>query len=851
MRILPNMSIGGQIRLGYFLLLAVLAPVAFIGYYSNTQTSEDLDVVNDVGGAAGLMLRATSQMATSRAAIDEFRRTGEDDVAELALGALAAARDALQELQGASLGEGVAAEVEALIRSVNEYEATYKTYIEADAAARAARRTAAGAFDSLAVAHRELKAIAGITETNLNIGNLVNAIGERSIEIDRRVAHYLTSGDTTVLDEMIDNMARVQSLAATTLERTNGGRPSELAARVQETAQVYAEALTVLRSADADMHAAGAELERIAMALNTDARDATQLVLTVQEETGAHASQAAEESSLIVLALSAVALGLGAVLALMISRSISRAIVATREATTRLAAGDLDLQIKGADARNELGDMARALAVFRENASVQIAVNAAVQSSRTAFLLLDQDGDVISCNAAFDELWDSLDAKVSDLTQPGRRRIEGNGAQSKNFAPLLEKADRLLEAGAQLKSKNNGDLSLDVSHGDLTLELKRTPIVNTNGENVGTAIEISDVTSVRQIELELIEMIDAVEQGNFETRVTAIDHLGFTSVAAQGLNNLMDAISLFMKELDLSLTAMASGDLTRPIDGAFCGDFRAAADGFNHSIASLRETIETVEQAAEIVRRESDPIAAGSSELASRTESQASTLQQTVATIEEIAGAVRQTSSNAENSVNLSNRACEMAEGGGAIVRDTVDAMGRIEESSVKIGDIISVIEGIAFQTNLLALNAAVEAARAGDAGKGFAVVASEVRTLAQRSSEAARDIKSLIETSACHVSDGVSLVNRTGDSLAKIVTEVRTVAGTISEISTLVKEQASGVGEINSSITHLDEMTQRNAAMADQSASSARRLFDAASELSRLIAQFKTRGEEAGDRAA
>ena len=221
-------------------------------------------------------------------------------------------------------------------------------------------------------------------------------------------------------------------------------------------------------------------------------------------------------------------------------------------------------------------------------------------------------------------------------------------------------------------------------------------------------------------------MIDAVEAGVFNKRVTYIDNLGFTSLAANGLNNLMESISGFMTELDKALTALAEGDLTKPVEGSFSGDFKAATDRYNRSVNSLSETLENVGRAVAKVRKEADPIATGSRDLASRAESQASTLEETAATMEEMSATIKENANNAQRASELSARTSTMAETGGAVVAETVDAMSRIEESSRQIGDIIRVIEGIAFQTNLLALNAAVEAARAGEAGKGFAVVASK-----------------------------------------------------------------------------------------------------------------------------
>ncbi len=518
-----------------------------------------------------------------------------------------------------------------------------------------------------------------------------------------------------------------------------------------------------------------------------------------------------------------------------LSTTLSSAIVGLSVAMRRVAKGDLESEVPGLGRGDEVGDMAQALESFRADAAVQLAVTAAVESSKTPTLLLNLGGEVIARNSAFKALWSRIGAQVVDLASGGAPTAPAN------FAKLIERADALERGGAELKEKQNGDKSLDIPHNGLILEIKRAPILDRNDKVVGAALEIEDVTAVRQIEDELMQVLEAVEAGQFNKRVSSIDHLGFTSLAGEGLNKLMASVGEFMDDLGASLNAMAEGDLTRPMQGDFRGDFAAAKMRFDQSLGSLRTTLQRVSEAAAVVQKDAEPIASGSRDLAARAESQASTLEQTAATMEEMAATIRENAQGAERAAELSRDASHLAEAGGQVVAETVDAMGRIESSASEISDIIGVIEGIAFQTNLLALNAAVEAARAGESGKGFAVVASEVRSLAQRSSEAAKDIKGLIEASSAHVSTGVSLVNRTGTQLSEVVSAIRSVAETINAMAASVHEMSSGVQEVTISVSHLDEMTQRNAALADQSASIAQGLHDAASALSAQIAGFKT----------
>jgi len=227
--------------------------------------------------------------------------------------------------------------------------------------------------------------------------------------------------------------------------------------------------------------------------------------------------------------------------------------------------------------------------------------------------------------------------------------------------------------------------------------------------------------------------------------------------------------------------------------------------------------------------------------LSQRTEQQAASLEETAATTEQLAASVKHSATASRRSVALAQQTTSIAERGGAIVADAVDAMERIEQSSGKIADITSVIDGIAFQTNLLALNAAVEAARAGDAGKGFAVVASEVRTLAQRSGEAARDIKLLIASSGAEVTQGVALVRSTGEVLSNIVSSASDLSGTITQIASATGEQSNGIDAMAQVVAQMDEMTQQNAALSEESAASAMSLSEQIDRLNQMVDGFRT----------
>ena len=301
------------------------------------------------------------------------------------------------------------------------------------------------------------------------------------------------------------------------------------------------------------------------------------------------------------------------------------------------------------------------------------------------------------------------------------------------------------------------------------------------------------------------------------------------------------AINAVSKAMD----SLAVGDLNARVPSAVEGEFAALRDSVNSSMERLSELVSRIKSSSVAISEGMRTIATGSSELSSRAESQASSLEETAATMEEMAASVKANADNAQHADDAATEASGRAQRGGEVVRSAIEAMERIENSSTKISDINGVIESIAFQTNLLALNAAVEAARAGDAGKGFAVVASEVRTLAQRSSDAAKDITGLIQDSSSHVSEGAKLVRQVGDALGEITQSIDLVASNVGEISSASREQASGVEEISGAVSHMDQMTQQNSSLADESASNAQVVAAQVKSLADLVQFFQVEGGE------
>ena len=371
-----------------------------------------------------------------------------------------------------------------------------------------------------------------------------------------------------------------------------------------------------------------------------------------------------------------------------------------------------------------------------------------------------------------------------------------------------------------------------------------------NAKQLAAEREAAMQRMTHEFETAVGEIVKAAIAGDFNQRVELQGKSGLVLNTGAAINSMCENTAKALDDLVKMLNALAEGDLTERITSSYQGNFARLKDNANMMADRISTTIADIKSAGREVTNASNEISTSTTSLSQRTEEQAASLEQTSASLEEIATTVKQNAENAQLANQSAAETRAVAERGGVVVGEAIKAMSKIEESSRKIADIIGVIDEIARQTNLLALNAAVEAARAGEAGRGFAVVASEVRSLAQRSSQAAKDIKDLITNSSSQVQEGVGLVSRTGSALDEIVASIKKVADVISSMASASAEQAEGLDQVNKAMAQMDEVTQQNSALVEENAATAKALEQQSMIMDERVSFFRL-DETAGSGSA
>ncbi len=517
-------------------------------------------------------------------------------------------------------------------------------------------------------------------------------------------------------------------------------------------------------------------------------------------------------SAIIALTGSAIALVLGVVLTWALALRTAGAVRRLLQIAERITDGHHDSSIDdtGTDEISRLfaamGKMQRTLASQKDEISRQqqslatqiegeraqgienSRIRSALDNVSGCVMVADADSKIIYTNKAIDELLRRAQADIRTQV-PNFSADAVIGASMDIFHENPEQNRRVF---AGLTEAHSTQIVL----GGKTFRLTVNPVLAARSERIGTVTEWIDRTDEVRTENETNDMLTAVLGGNLGQRIDLEGKSGFFEVLGRGMNRLA---------------------------------------------ANMQELIGRVKVSSREVHTAAQEISAGNANLSARTEQQSASLEETASSMEQITATVKQNSDNAHQASQLANAAREQAQDGGAVVDQAIQAMAGINESSKKIANIIGVIDEIAFQTNLLALNAAVEAARAGEHGRGFAVVASEVRNLASRSAAAAKEIKDLIRDSVGKVEGGSQLVTQSGKTLERIVLAVKKVTDVVAEIAAASTEQTLGIQQVNLAITHMDEMTQQNAALVEQATAASQSMTQQAGELTNMLSIYQT----------
>ncbi|RBE93529.1 methyl-accepting chemotaxis protein, partial [Xanthomonas oryzae] len=510
-------------------------------------------------------------------------------------------------------------------------------------------------------------------------------------------------------------------------------------------------------------------------------QDAIGQNITLQDKSAAAAADAAfksmDESRKLLIAGSLLVVLLSGALGLLITRSLTQPLSRATRAAESIANGKLDNDVD-TQFNDETGRLLKAMS------KMQLQLH-----------------NLISAQADM--------AKRHEEGQISFRMDAG--AFPGDFGSMANDTNALVAAHIKVKMQTL-HLIERYAIGDLSEDMPQLP-----GEKGAITAAMNQVKqNLATMNTEIKQLAQAAANGDFTARGNAEQFQYDFRVMVESLNTLMATADGNLQSLSGLLQSIAAGDLTARMSGDFHGVFAQMRDDANATATQLAEIVNGIKQSAVSIKGAASEIASGNQDLSQRTEQQAASLEETAASMEELTSTVKQNAENARQANQLAIGAASVASQGGEIVSKVVQTMSGIEASSKKIADIISVIDGIAFQTNILALNAAVEAARAGEQGRGFAVVASEVRTLAQRSSGAAKEIKELIDDSVQRVTDGSVLVHSAGTTMGEIVASVQRVTDIMGEISAASQEQSAGIEQVNQTVTQMDETTQQNAALVE-----------------------------------
>lgn len=559
---------------------------------------------------------------------------------------------------------------------------------------------------------------------------------------------------------------------------------------------------------------------------------------------------------MLVISLTGISLGLG--IAIYLTHYLGKQLgidpYFAKGIAMEIAAGNLtrDIQVNEKDKRSLLYAMKymqqqllERITAERKVADEVLRVKIALDNVSTGVMIADNDRKIIYANKSVLNILRKAEVVInqqpSGISKFSINHLVGANMDDFHATPSHQ---------AKMLTSLTGTYEAGMLVGDRSMVVIANPVINEQGQRLGTVVEWNDRTAEVAVEKEVSAFVVAATMGDFTKRFDLQGKEGFLRELGEGLNQLLHASETGLNEVVRILEALSHGDLTKTITDDYQGTFGQLKDNSNTTVEKLNTIIHQIKDASNCINSGAKEIASGNNDLSHRTEQQAASLEQTAASMEELTSSVQHNTENAKQTNLLAINAAEIADQGGVVVGQVIATMNNIKVSSQKIEEIISVIDDIAFQTNILAFNAAVQAAHAGTHGQGFAVVASEVRNLAQRAATSADEIKNLIHDSVAKIDDGSKLAAQAGSTMQEILSAIRGVSGMMSEITAASVEQSAGIEQINQAISQMDNVTQQNAALVEQAAAAAESLEEQAQNLAVTVSGFKINDNPASHNA-
>jgi methyl-accepting chemotaxis protein len=815
-----HLTVAGKLRLAIGVLLAGMGALGTMYWHVSEgveQASAEFQAHQHFGALSLQLQNHLAELRRAQRAYADTRTVSDRDAV------FAAQRDVLATLaavQRDPLAHAFAADVEAMSRGVERY---------------------AGGMDALdrlvaRVGHDENDGLQGTLRTAVHgVEDIVKQQRDAPLMVSmlmmrRHEKDFLLRGDQKYVDKVGEEAKPfARRLKVAHLDPAARDHMGTLMAAYQASFQQFAAAHFALHAEvvrlDADADAMLPPLHR----LDRAAQRSLDVARTGQ------VAQTHRMNQLFALTLLLVGLSVVATLWVVL-RALVRPLRDAMAVADAIANDRLDGTVPVHNPHDELGHLATRLARMQDNLRTRIArertvarenerVRQALDAANANVMVVDAEGVVAYANRA-------LCAELAALRAIGAER-----AAALSGRPL---ADLHADLGAFAKELAGAQqpLARELAFAETRFILKASPIM-VEGQRLGAALEWHNRALEITIESEVAAIVRAAADGDLAARVDVARHDGFLRTLGDSINGLLETLEQNLGEVQAVLAALAEGDLTRRMEGRFGGMFAAMQGHVAHALQQLETMVREIQHAATSVHAAASDIATGTDDLSGRTESQAHQLQEVAAVLAELGDAVRQNAEGAGHVTAATGSALSAARGGSHVVGQAVERMAEIREASRRVADITGVIDGIAFQTNILALNAAVEAARAGEQGRGFAVVASEVRALAQRSAASAREIKALIEDASLKVQAGAELVEGAGQAMGDILESVGRVEATMQSIADASRRQESGISRVDTMLGRIEDVTQQNAALAEETSAATGSLTQQSDGLSAAAQRF------------